>query len=220
METIYRLNNYLLSQKPDEPVVVLDWGIHYNLVALSQGRLQSMEFWPALNDLGANTDALQDSFKHRNYRYVLHEPPATNFPLPRERFFEAVAHAGLAAKLQHTFPSRDGQPILDVYTVEPGGSPPNAPKAEGIPASITAAPNPVRSEAGKLGTTKIMWSTGNGLWSQVYVSENGRPETLFMQGEQGSADAAWIGEGEYEFRLYAGNEHQNLLASVKVRGKK
>jgi hypothetical protein len=87
-----------------------------------------------------------------------------------------------------------------------------------VPAAttITATPNPVTSEAGKLGTTKITWKTGDGLWAQVYVSENGKPEVLFNQGAEGAAEAPWIGEGMYKFLLYAGTEHKRLLGAVKV----
>ena len=81
---------------------------------------------------------------------------------------------------------------------------------------LTASPNPVPLGP-EFGTTKISWDTGDGSWGQVYVSVSGKPETLFMQGPKGSADAAWIGGGgAYEFRLYAGQEHKKLLASVKV----
>jgi len=84
-------------------------------------------------------------------------------------------------------------------------------------ASIVANPNPV--SAGKsFGKTTITWNTGDGTVGQVYVSEGGAPEKLFAdERPQGSQDAPWIGAGTpYEFRLYAGKEHKNLLASVKV----
>ena len=81
---------------------------------------------------------------------------------------------------------------------------------------LTASPNPVPFGP-EFGITKISWDTGDGSWGQVYVSANGEAETLFMQGPKGSADAAWIGTGgTYEFRLYAGQEHKKLLASIKV----
>ena len=84
-------------------------------------------------------------------------------------------------------------------------------------ASITATPNPV--PAGKdFGKTTITWSTGDGIAGQVYVSVSGGPEKLFADDSpQGFQDAPWIGAGSsYDFRLYAGKEHKNLLASVKV----
>jgi hypothetical protein len=50
----------------------------------------------------------------------------------------------------------------------------------------------------------------------VFLSHDGGPERLYVQGAQGTADAPWIGDGRYEFRLYAGQDHQRLLASVTV----
>jgi hypothetical protein len=55
---------------------------------------------------------------------------------------------------------------------------------------------------------------------QVYVSENKRPEKLFAEGSEGSAEAPWINTGStYEFRLYTGKEHTNKLAAVDVTRK-
>jgi hypothetical protein len=83
---------------------------------------------------------------------------------------------------------------------------------------ITATPNPVAAGSGK-GTTQISWNTGDGLPGQVYVSRDGKPEQVFSQGAKGSQEAPWIQAGTtYEFRLYAGKEHSQLLASVEVRG--
>jgi hypothetical protein len=94
------------------------------------------------------------------------------------------------------------------------------PPSQSVP-QLTASPNPVPFGP-DFGTTKISWDTGDGTWGQVYVSTNGEPETLFMQGAKGSAEATWIGAGgTYEFRLYAGPEHKKMLASINVsRAKK
>jgi hypothetical protein len=84
---------------------------------------------------------------------------------------------------------------------------------------VTANPNPVPGD-GELATTKISWSTGDGSWGQVFLSHDGGPERLYMQGPEGTADAPWIGRGRYEFRLYAGQDHQHLLAAVTVQRQK
>jgi hypothetical protein len=85
------------------------------------------------------------------------------------------------------------------------------------PATLTASPNPVRVDAGRLGTTTIAWSTGRSEDGQVFVSENGQPEKLFASGTTGSQDAPWIRAGaSYEFRLYAGAGHTDRLAAVTV----
>jgi len=83
-------------------------------------------------------------------------------------------------------------------------------------ASLTAAPNPVPGGTG-YGTTTVAWNTGDGSWGQVYLFVEGQPERLFAQGATGSQAAPWISAGAvYEFRLYAGKEHKEILASVAV----
>lgn len=87
-------------------------------------------------------------------------------------------------------------------------------------ATITASPNPVTTGEGS-GTTTITWNTGDGTAGQVYVSEDGAPETLFTAGPTGSAPAPWIRAGKtFEFRLYAGTEHAKVLAKTQVSGRR
>ena len=87
-------------------------------------------------------------------------------------------------------------------------------------ATITASPNPVTTGEGP-GTTTITWNTGDGTTGQVYVSEDGAPETLFATGSTGSAPAPWIQAGKtFEFRLYARTEHAKVLAKTQVTGRK
>src|SRR5215472_8930931 len=61
-------------------------------------------------------------------------------------------------------------------------------------ASIQAQPNPVPAGDG-LGTTTIVWKTGDGSQGQVYVSEDGAEDKLFDAGTEGSTPAAWIRTG-------------------------
>jgi hypothetical protein len=82
---------------------------------------------------------------------------------------------------------------------------------------IRAAPNPVPIGVGP-GRTTLSWDAGASATAQVYVSIDGKTEQLFAGGvHQGSQDAGWIDTGPtYEFRLYAGSDHQTKLADVKV----
>jgi hypothetical protein len=87
-------------------------------------------------------------------------------------------------------------------------------------ATITASPNPVTTGEGS-GSTTITWNTGDGTAGQVYVSEDGGPETLFAAGPTGSVPAPWIRAGKtFDFRLYAGTEHAKGLAKIQVTGQK
>jgi hypothetical protein len=84
-------------------------------------------------------------------------------------------------------------------------------------ATITANPNPVPPGEG-FGTTKVSWNTGDGTDGVVYIfTGDGREKKFAGPMPAGSLDAPWIGVGTiYEFRLYAGKEPKDLLASVKV----
>ena len=84
-------------------------------------------------------------------------------------------------------------------------------------ATITANPNPVPPGQG-FGTTVVSWNTGNGTDGTVYIFTGDGPEKKFAGPmPAGSLAAPWIGVGTvYEFRLYAGKEPKDLLASVKV----
>jgi hypothetical protein len=87
-------------------------------------------------------------------------------------------------------------------------------------AMLSASPNPVPAGSTP-GTTTIKWSTGLSPTAEVYVSTNGEKEALFASGAEGSSDAPWIQAGmTYEFRLYAGEEHKNVLARVVVTRQK
>ena len=81
---------------------------------------------------------------------------------------------------------------------------------------ITASPNPVPAGDG-FGSTKITWETG-GPWGQVFISMDGMPDTkMFGEGARASGNASWIQTGHsYEFRLFAGKEHSQLLDKVAV----
>jgi tRNA (mo5U34)-methyltransferase len=81
--------------------------------------------------------------------------------------------------------------------------------------TLIASPNPVPAGEGA-GKTTISWNTANGDTGKVYVSTDGREESLFASSRRGSAAANWIQTGSiYEFRLY-NSEHTELFANVTV----
>ena len=84
-------------------------------------------------------------------------------------------------------------------------------------AKIDAEPNPVPADDQELGTTLITWTTGSSHGGEVWVSENGEPERLFLSGSEGSGEANWICRDRvYEFRLYGGSGRANLLDTLTV----
>ena len=82
---------------------------------------------------------------------------------------------------------------------------------------LSAVPNPVPISE-KIGETVITWNTADARPGQVYVSTDGRRESLFAVGCEGVATANWIRPGfTYEFRLYD-SKHTRLLDKIVVRG--
>jgi len=82
---------------------------------------------------------------------------------------------------------------------------------------VSASPSTV-SIGGSLGNTTISWDVDCGS-GQVWVSKDGAVESLFAAGNSGSQSAPWIQIGsEYEFCLYEGSGHSNLLDCVTVTG--
>src|SRR5262245_16556283 len=89
------------------------------------------------------------------------------------------------------------------------------PKAPG--ADISASPNPIPVGPGELGETTVTWKTPDESPGEVYVAINDGAEALFAQGASGSKPAPWIqSKAKYEFRLYAGAEHRNVVARIAV----
>jgi len=86
--------------------------------------------------------------------------------------------------------------------------------------TIAASPNPVPGGTGT-GTTTITWNTGDGTMGHVYVSQDGKEESLFASSAQDSKVAAWIQTGStYRFRLYNGTGREKLLAEISVSRQK
>jgi GT2 family glycosyltransferase len=85
-------------------------------------------------------------------------------------------------------------------------------------ASLTVSPEQV--PVGEIvGVTEITWDTGDGTEGQIYVSVDGDAELLFATGPSGSKPALWIEQSlTYQFRLYAGTEHEQLLGEAMVTG--
>jgi tRNA (mo5U34)-methyltransferase len=80
---------------------------------------------------------------------------------------------------------------------------------------LSALPNPVPVSE-KIGTTTIRWSTPDACAGQVYVSTDGRKESLFAAGRKGVATANWIEAGRtYEFRLYD-SDRSRVLDKISV----
>ncbi len=85
-------------------------------------------------------------------------------------------------------------------------------------ATITAEPNPIPAGPGA-GKTRIVCDLGDEPVGEVYLSVNGGEEKRIFR-VQNARDFGSVHPGLiYEFRLYRGTNHQEVLGSVAVTKK-
>jgi hypothetical protein len=76
----------------------------------------------------------------------------------------------------------------------------------------------VFTSSSSLGTTTISWNMPAHPETEVFVSQNGGPETLFVRGASGAQQVAWIARGStYEFRMYAELPERKLVGRLVLR---
>jgi len=117
-DAIYQVAVSLERRPLATPVVDLDWGFHFPLLALSQGSIHSVEA------MDGSTSALRQFLSDPQVQYVAHAPGATNFPQGLQAFTVAATSAGLQVVREQRFTTRDGTPVIDLYVARPaaGGS--------------------------------------------------------------------------------------------------
>jgi len=113
-DAVYRLTDQLMAADAHIPVIVLDWGIHYNLVGLSRGELQSVELFPVFNNPSISPAQLVNLLPAGRSRYVLHAQGSTNFPRARKRFLTLVQHTDI--RLDRVISDRLGDPVFEIYS--------------------------------------------------------------------------------------------------------
>ena len=114
-DRIYTLDRYLLQHDVRRRLVVIDWGIYQNLIALSNGNLKGTELWEELNSRDRLRGSVTAELDDPSARYVLHAPQATIFPRARDRFFAIVRRDGRHALLERRIATRLGQPLFEIY---------------------------------------------------------------------------------------------------------
>jgi hypothetical protein len=68
-----------------------------------------------------------------------------------------------------------------------------------------------------LGTTTLVWSTGDDSPGEIYLSVDQGPEKFFFRSKADVREVPWIQEGKsYEFRLYPAAGRGEPLATVTV----
>jgi hypothetical protein len=69
-----------------------------------------------------------------------------------------------------------------------------------------------------LGRTTLSWNMPGHPEAEVWVSQNGGPEKLFVRGTSGSTKVPWIARGStYEFKMYAKLPERKLIGRLVVR---
>lgn len=139
--------------------------------------------------------------------WFLREPPPWThrgpFTISLKRGAERLTHSGIFLCLITCF----------------GCDHPQKPAAETRSPKITASPNPVPSGPNP-GTVKVTCDLGEETMGEVYVSINGEEEKRVFTVQTGR-QLPWINSGgTYEFRLYRGTNHSEILSSVKVTKEK
>jgi 4-amino-4-deoxy-L-arabinose transferase-like glycosyltransferase len=119
-DSIYQLADYL---KDDRRVIsCMDWGIHINLLYLSQGHLHSREtFTPFVSSRGDRTD-MERLLAEPGQVFVFHTPKFSGIYTvaqvdPRETFFQTAKAIGATVTLEKTIYQRDGDPLFELYTI-------------------------------------------------------------------------------------------------------
>lgn len=116
---VYSLADYIEKADPHRRVILLDWGMFYNLIALTDGRIHAEQLWLQLDNNAAPSLALTKDLTDKSALYVLHSPELTDFPKPRRRFFAITKRAGLRPEPVTTIRTRDHQPLFIIYRLSP-----------------------------------------------------------------------------------------------------
>lgn len=104
----------------EPPILALDWGFRRSLQLLTEDRVNPEERF----SYAAQPDPAMEMFI--NWRvtqgpalYLLHTPAATAFPGHREVFEDAAYRHRLAPTLWKRYEQRDGEPVIEVFTLTP-----------------------------------------------------------------------------------------------------
>jgi 4-amino-4-deoxy-L-arabinose transferase-like glycosyltransferase len=112
---IYRLADYLDQHDRDRKIVMLDWGMFYPVVGLSDGRSYATQLWRELNNAKPPSPSLVEQLTDPSARYVLHSAGTTNFVPPRQHFFSELRRARLRARLVRVIRTHRGGRLFLIY---------------------------------------------------------------------------------------------------------
>jgi hypothetical protein len=141
----------------------------------------------------------------------------------------AVSHVSLSINGQPETPFAEGPAGMRIFDIETGatwefrlygdarGTPVRSVTvtSAGIP-PLRASPVVFDSSSAP-GRTTISWNMPGHSEAEVWVSQDGASEQLFVRGASGSQEAPWIARGStYNFRLYAMLPERRLIGELTV----
>jgi hypothetical protein len=128
---IYGLEGYLVRHHAGKPIELLDFGLSYNLIGLSQGRLHmdDVSFTAEFSSTGA--DAVRRALDKPGAWDVMHSARNTSYRRARSLFFSAARASGGEPHLVRKFADTDGRPLYEIWKVRrPSGRRGPSPRAE------------------------------------------------------------------------------------------
>lgn len=120
-DAIYELASHLRGER--RRVVSMDWGINLNLLVLSNGALRTGEAWLEFLYTREASPDMQRLIETPDQLFVFHSAKyagvlaASNFDGPRQTFFRTLDSMGARAVLERRFHQRNGEPVLELYSV-------------------------------------------------------------------------------------------------------
>ena len=114
---IYSLADFLDQHQMDRPYA-LDWGFKYNVMILTDNRVQPHEIYGSTSDPGPDFEAaLRAALETPNPVFIAHTEEGSAYP--RLDAFKRIAAAeGKTVSLANTFNQLDGKPVYYLFTVD------------------------------------------------------------------------------------------------------
>jgi len=116
--SIYAVSKYLEEKKIYEPIL-MDWGIYYNLIFLSEGRStpKTASYIEGGGEKGVFIEELKNSLKKPNV-YIFHADEFSNRQDVYAIFKEICKEYNKNIITEKIFYQRDGKPVFVVYSVK------------------------------------------------------------------------------------------------------